>query len=349
MGGGRTAEGTAVYKRVEGKYVRVAPYKRNPNSKNQEPQVSLADRRKNATEAISQATNKKELQSAMESLGLGDKTSFINEIKDFESAKDIATGIAEMNEVFGSEYLSDVTTQGTFPSGVQGYTFPGEYTLHLNGKEYNDRAALEGQCYLESTMGYSYKNESPASIVMHEYAHLLQNKLCERAMNSDHYKELREEQRRAQASIDRLTADHPKEWAKATKWLNKAIGARDLASRTKYVTKTMEAMEGVLTPVQHRLLFNNVKNVLSTRQSIGILLTNEAVNKIGGIFNRLGYSAPNYVAKALTGNPRAYARMNWKESHAECIADYMTNGENASAVSIAYVEAFAKEIGVNLK
>ena len=317
--------------------------------KMRENQSSVENRRKIVAETISKTTNKKELQDAMESLGLGDKASFIKEIKNFDSAKDIASAIADMSEVFGTEYFSDATTQGQFGKGTRGYIFPGEYTIHLNKKEFDERDVMMQECKLESDIGYAYKNQSPASIVKHEYAHLLQNKLCDDLMNTDQFKNVRRQQESAQRGIDALTENYPKEWKKATTFLEKAMNARNIFDQIKYTNKAMEAMQNVMKPVEHRVLFSNIRTVLQSRQVIGKMISTEATRKIGGIFNNIGYKSPTDVAKGLTGSNLAYARTNWSEAHAECVADYMTNGQNASPVSIAYVEAFAKAVGVKLK
>ena len=121
----RDADGNPVYMNngevaVERKYryIRVTEYKnrqqaqenrrnaealsrmsaRMQNRRNSGNMPSLEERVRQATEAINQATDKKTLKSAMDNLGLSDKTSFIKEMKSIEGAKEVATALAVRSE-----------------------------------------------------------------------------------------------------------------------------------------------------------------------------------------------------------------------------------------------------------
>ena len=64
------------------------------------------------------------------------------------------------------------------------------------------------------------------------------------------------------------------------------------------------------------------------------------------LFHKAGASSPSDVGVKLTGSKEAYASKDWSEAHAECVADVMHNGENASPISIAYVREMDKLLGI---
>jgi len=311
------------------------------------PAQEAEERRQHAADVISKATNKQELMEAMRTLGLQDQTSFINEVKNFESAQRIASAVADMNAVWGVDGVGDVTTKGKFSGGVTGYRTVGKPEIHLNPKYYNDLRDLELSTALESAMGYSYKNESSESIVKHEYAHVLQDRLMDK--NSPEYQRIETNFRTAQASLDRSVKKYPEEWKEAQKYLDRASSGKTMSTSIKNVLKAHDIMRKVMSPLE----FQEYRRALNERNRSSNervhYLKNTQMAAIQRIFGSIGaYRTPTDVASALTGNPRAYARTDWNEAHAECIADYMTNGRNASPVSIAYAQAFAREIGVNL-
>ena len=80
----------------------------------------------------------------------------------------------------------------------------------------------------------------------------------------------------------------------------------------------------------------------NSEKLIDIIGPNNAENIIHKIFTSIGMPTTRDVATNLTGKADAYASKNWLEAHAECVADYMTNGRNASAVSARYVREMDK-------
>lgn len=310
------------------------------------PAEEIEERRKKASETISGATNKAELKAAMESLGLQGQTSFIDGVKSFESAQRIASAVADMNAVWGVEGIGDVTTKGNFASGTIGYRQAGDPTIHLNPKEYNNIGALQVSNGLESVLNFTYKNQSPESVVKHEYAHVLEDRLVD--MHSDSLRRIEAQRASAQATIDRLTQGHQKEWQEASKYLDRASSVRTVQARFKNVVKARDVMRRALNPSDFNALMSAINSRTAAQNARTMHIRSVQESAIQRIFGSVGMTSPTHVASEMTGNPRAYARKNWHEAHAEAIADYMTNGRNASPVSIAYAQAFAREIGVTL-
>ena len=356
------------------KYVRITEYKRKQNAletvqkqarsamasrmasrmaaRNQQGGNDLSERVRHAQDVINQATDKKSLQAAMESLGLGDKASFVKELKNFEGAKEIALAMAEMNETFGSDLLENITTKGSFGSGVGGYRVVGKNVLHMNSNWFNDPEGTQKILDRAVENGHFAKGENLQSLVKHEYGHLLQDKLTKEVRDSSIFKtnEEKMEQRRKDF-FDSIAKVPENDRKKISDYFEKAFTADTDKSIRTNITKALKLVRehDLHGNADYYKTFDAINNYTILMSKRNMMLHNAETNGIKNVFNSIGITSPLEVSHALTGGNRAYAKMSWAESHAEMISDYMTNGpDGASATSILYVQAFAKEIGVKL-
>lgn len=370
----RDADGNPVYMNngevaVERKYryIRVTEYKnrqqaqenrrnaealsrmsaRMQNRRNSGNMPSLEERVRQATEAINQATDKKTLKSAMDNLGLSDKTSFIKEMKSIEGAKEVATALAVMNATFGGDVITDITTKGTFANGVGGFRTVGSTVIHLNPKWFNDPEGTQNMLDDQVARGHFHKGENLQSLVKHEYGHLLQDKLTAEVRNSDVFKKNASRLESERENFNKLISDLPSnEREKIHEYIDKAFHATTSKSVTSNINKAIKLLYVSKNYVDARFSLSRQSTYVLNQNN---LLHNAEIKKIQQIFNRVGAYSPTDVSIGLTGGTKAYARQSWAEAHAECISDYMTNGpDGASATAIRYVQEFAKEIGVIL-
>ena len=358
--------GTLAMKR---KYIRVTDYKRKSkarnqaqenardnisraisrlrNSQNRSQTESLETRIKNAHDIIDQTTDKKSLTTAMKSIGLGDKASFVKEMKNIDGAKEIAKAMVEMKETFGDDVISDITTKGTFGSGVGGYRTVGSTVLHVNPKWFNDPEHTQHILDASVEKGHFRKGENLQSLVKHEYGHLLQDKLTKEVRNTDQFKNNASKLESERNKFNKLISNMPvSTQEKINEYLDKAFHADTSKTSTTNLNKAIKLLRDSDNYWEARSSLVNQSFYVS--QQI-VMLHGAERNRIQQIFNRIGAVTPRDVGIALTGSSKAYAGTSWAEAHAECISDYMTNGaDGASATSIRYVQEFAKEIGVKL-
>ena len=202
------------------------------------------------------------------------------------------------------------------------------------------------------TNGHFVKGETLQSLVKHEYGHLLQDKLTKDVRNSDQYKNNEAKIKSLEQSFDDITSNIPSsERNKMNEYLQKAWNSdsdrmikTNLNKALKIVRDNTPFLKGGYWDA-----FSVISKQVSAVGSRNVMLYHAEMNGIKKICNSIGITKPIDVSYALTGGGKAYAKTNWAEAHAEMISDYMTNGvEGASATSILYVQAFAKEIGLKL-
>ncbi len=174
MGGGRTAEGVTIYRRVNGKYVRQVPYKTNSiteiiiESKIVLPKDTFHDKFK-------KAKTKKELRTVLQEK-FAVSNSFIDE-NNIEMSKRVVNTIIELEEKypFMEGYVKGlaITNGGLASLSEKGvlYINP-EYWSVLNHK-----SLFSGKQRM-----WHPPNQTPESIIAHEFGHALLNHFNDRIL-----------------------------------------------------------------------------------------------------------------------------------------------------------------------
>ena len=163
MGGGRTAEGAAIYKRVGGKYVRIAPYKNNKEVQN-EPEAPKTFRDK-----LYEASTKEELLTVLREKY--DTQSDFVEKNDIEKVKRVIGTLEDMKErypMLGNFvrrlYESD--------SGIASMDTLGG--LSINSEYYKENGKVCDKWYRKER-GWFPPNATPESMIAHEFGHAMHN------------------------------------------------------------------------------------------------------------------------------------------------------------------------------
>jgi hypothetical protein len=243
------------------------------------------------------------------------------------------------------------TEDVAIPSGVGGFHRTGDFEIHMNDRWYVLLSETKDRLRYGIERGAFYEGTTPKSVVMHEYAHALQEMLTLDLRNTDEYKKSQEIYSNARTQLEtalstlkdgkRILELWDKEWNNIDRHNMRYIDEAKMLLQKN--TRSGRGYSRKYWDIER--LHSNEE--LARVEPIAILQRAQH-EKIQKIFNQLGYKTSSDVGIGLTGTFKAYGARNWAESHAECISDYMTNGKNARPVSIAYAKAFAKEIGIRL-
>ena len=319
MGGGRDNTGALIYKRVDGRYVRVRPLKYD-------------------TKKIMEAQTHEEIKEFLEWAGLyyGLGRCFIDDVPNLDTAKELTLGWYEMRQRYGAEMymLMFGDSDNDFKSAYAHAEVGGSGKVSINPEYYGKDERVDYSRDVET--GFHPKGMSDRMLMHHEYAHILQDKIAQK-YNDDADFEFRKAQ--MQKFVDMMDTPLGKLYSEHEQLHNQIFNVPPdqrmaLVKRMNEIRKTEGYFAFSLEVSKAKAEATRVRSVAEKSEIM-----------IESLFTKLGYKAPRDIATALTGTDKAYASKNWSEAHAECVADFMTNGRNASPVSIKYVRAMEKLIG----
>lgn len=164
MGGGRTAEGVAIYKRVNGKYIRQAPYKKQ--------------KEKSFSDKVDEATTKLELFEVLK--GKYERKWIRRDVvfkNDFELVKKVVKTVDELESryPFMKGYVKGL---GITEKGVAEFY---DGILKLN-PTYWDRD--NDHLHTEPTSTYHPPNMTPEGMIAHEFGHAIQEYLMNKKLEA---------------------------------------------------------------------------------------------------------------------------------------------------------------------
>lgn len=160
MGGGRDNSGAVIYKRINGKYYRIAPYKRN---------------NKKFRNKVNNAKSKNELLKI-----LREKYGENNVPKNFVYKNNISMIRRAINTLTELEdryplMKGFVRALGNTTLGAAAMEFEGTFRLNPSFWGHEDDYRL----YSEDNDSTDYQNRTPESVVAHEFQHGMQSKLLQ--------------------------------------------------------------------------------------------------------------------------------------------------------------------------
>ncbi len=324
MGGGRTAEGAKIYRRVDGTYIRVVPYKRI-NYKNVENLIVDSWNGFGSEKLI------------LDSLGLGNKMSFKGKVSPTTDGL-LTIGMAKMAAKYGNDVITDVRYGD--PDGF------GYWELaHTNVDEDSSYISLNPSQYKQSNdkdrndnhelgvrNGFHPEGNDDEFTIMHEFAHALQRKLVQKSkfsFDDEYAKYHNRDINRYEQLMNSLDQRSLKEYHE---------GYRKEIAEIKKRNPNIER-----DALIHKQLFQLMESEYQDKTEA---LMNRQNFQIMMLFQKAGAISPSDVGMKLTGNKESYASKDWSEAHAECVADVMYNGDNARPISKAYVKEMDKLLGV---
>ncbi len=320
MGGGRDKSGASIYKRVSGRYVRVRPYA-------------------NDIKRIQNAKTHDELKEVLDYLGLwnGYGYIYVDDIPNLETAKEMTVGMYEMFQRYGYDGMHPfrVSDPVEFRDGEYGHSdaYSGSGDVAINSKYYGGESRTD----YSDDVGYHPKGMSDKMLIQHEYAHVLQTRLADNYKEPEGYYESQRQKYNEMKNSQMF-----KLWDEYQKLHEERMSKTADITQLRPILKRMSDIRMTDGYLMFSAEFERMQNYFTQRQTTRY----KSNAQIRELFTKIGYSAPFKVAKELTGDVTAYASKNWAEAHAECVADFMTNGKNASPVSIKYVREMEKLIGV---
>ena len=164
MGGGRTVEGAAIYRRVNGQYVRQVPYKNQPKEKSFRDKVKEA---KTKNEIWALVTDKYGTKGVMRSTLMK---------SDLELYKRVVTTLDELEEQypFMKGFVKGIRSRVTAVASMDLTDDSDGAYLKLNTSVWAaDNARLHSMDPNER--GYHPPHTSPESIIAHEFGHAIQH------------------------------------------------------------------------------------------------------------------------------------------------------------------------------
>ena len=340
MGGGRDFLGNRLYTRIGGKYQRVRPYK------------------KEYDELISKLTNeplvRHEIREILHQFGFtDDQLGYIDEIKVMKDRQEMSVGLAKMAMAYGTDMLGNIRKDSEDIKGHLAHAHMSDSKeIHLNPDSFDGRQ-LDFQGDVDN--GFHPKGYGFEMTVEHEYAHLLQRRLAgitrkdEIQMGKD--RERLQELNKQIDDIDELLGPMWWKYLRNMTKINEMYGKKGITLAE--IQKAEKANQELFLKVYNSNLGNNKKKIdgrlplLRERDKLKWSIrkydvSDKSQKVISSIFSKIGAPEPSDVAIQLTGRKDAYASRNWSEAHAECVADYMHNGKNASPISIAYIREMNK-------
>ena len=332
MGGGRDFTGHRIYivKTTDGKriYTRTRPYKRELLS------------------AIKNAANVNELSIGLQNLGLTEKQiKFVSQVKDFETAKSLSLGLSDMVAKYGSEMFDSMELNSNDDMHEGEYansSLRSPYRINLNTYYFSGKQ----ERYYENDIatGFHPKGMSDRMLIHHEYAHLLQNMLSEEGQN--YYKDRVRDTGRLKEIQSEMKELNESFGGKYYEYQRNTIFSELYGEDSEYGKNAKNLFREMSS--QNSEALNKLIRLDNERENINTKSTFDRGNEkiIENIFQKIGYQKLSKVGASLTGNRAAYASKNWSEAHAECVADAMMNGRNASQISKAYMKEIDKLLGV---
>lgn len=341
MGGGRDFLGNRLYRRIGGKYERIRPYKKDYDA--------LIDRLKK--EGID-APTKDEMKEILRQFGYRDEQlKFVDQVPVMRDRQEMSVGMAKMAMAYGTDMIDGLSVDGD-NMGEWDYAHAHIYNnerreIHLNPSYYVDGKNHDYKYDVES--GFHPKGMDNEMLVEHEYAHMLQRRLSgvtkadeERVTNNQQQaKELRKQADDIWNSFGKLSKQYEEADRKVRQLFWETATASTKRKMTYYSRRRRELWDKMWDADNGKRLTER-SNLITKAMEITKSNAGDGHDVISGIFAKIGAPRPVDVATRLTGRADAYASKNWSEAHAECVADYMRNGKNASPISIAYVREMNK-------
>lgn len=343
MGGGRDFAGNMIYRRVGGKYERVSPYRKDLEN--------LIDRMRR------DYLTKTELKELMQQFGLKEEQlGYIDQVPAIKDRQEMSVGLARMAMTYGTDMFGELSVDDTVlvPNALA-YVNSGEKDIHLNPTYFSSKATDVNDYRSGVETGFHPKGDGNEMTVMHEYAHLLQRRLSGITKNKE--KQLTQDIERIREidqQIDEIDDVLGPTWWKYlsnVRKTNEMYGKEGVTlddiykaekENQKLYLEAYNSEHGINRGyINHRKELYDERNKLRTNIRLWDV-SEKSQQMISTIFSKIGAPKPSDVATKLTGRADAYASKNWSEAHAECVADYMVNGKNASAISIAYVREMNK-------
>lgn len=326
MGGGRDFLGNKLYRRVGGKYERTQPYKKEYDA--------LINRLQN------EKMDGNEIRETMHKFGFEDRQlKYLDQNSKY--SQEISLGLAKMAMAYGTDMLGNIYEDDEAHQDdiAHAHLYSSTKEIHLN-KEY-----FSGT-YFDSPHDSTFHpaNDDVEQTVEHEYAHLLERRLggvsrrqeLQYIENLPRIKELQKEYDDIWNSFGKLSSEYDKEMEKAATLKTKK--ARDLHyKKADDLWMEMWNQPGGSARINRRLEVFDEIDKLERVARVG-----NPPSVIENIFNSIGIKNLPDVGRHLTGSNSSYATYNWHEAHAECVADVMRNGKNASLIAKDYVREMNK-------
>lgn len=336
MGGGRDFSGNMIYRRIGGKYQRVQPYKKDFDA--------LIDGLKN------EPLIRHEVREILHQFGFKDEQlDYIDQIKIIKERNEMSVGLAKMAMTYGTDMFDRLTVDG---EGMDNLTYAhahiyGNPEINLNPLYFVDGKNHDYKYDVES--GFHPKGMDNEMLVEHEYAHLLQRRLSgitqkEELEHAKLSKEIAELEKRRD-ELSKPTDEENRIYEEIKKYQS-LIGTKkytpDAARELHKLYEQSNELNLKRTREMIQVLNSLSKSKRQDEIAQKVVTANNGHSVIENLFNKAGATSLADVATKLTGRPSAYASKDWGEAHAECVADYMHNGKNASPISIAYVREMNK-------
>ena len=347
MGGGRDFLGNRLYRRIGGKYERMQPYKKEYHALIEKLRMEgmNAPSRDEIREILSQFGYRKE------------QLDYIDQVPVMSDRQGMSVGLAKMAMTYGTDMFEKLNVDG---EDMDAMTYAhahiyGEPEINLNPSYFVDGRNHDYKYDVES--GFHPKGMDNEMLIEHEYAHLLQRRLSgitqkEEQESAQLRKEIAELEKQRE---DYMTAYDKKieQTNKIDKQINKLEKPRGTEKYTADVSRKLMGLydkkfkitEGIGEETKwFAELLNTISRTRKRNKEITqkVVPANNAHPVIEQLFAKVGANSLRDVAVKLTGRDSAYASKDWGEAHAECVADYMHNGRNASQISIAYVREMNK-------
>ena len=226
--------------------------------------------------------------------------------------------------------------------------------IHLNPEYYGSNAKKTPNYDYAAEIGFHPKGNGNEMTIMHEYAHLLERRLAGVSrMQERDLSDVKKRLRDLEKEREEFMKDYDEKMEKSQKLQKQINKLEKLRGTEKYTPKTSaklmklydenDKLTNQITTTDREKFIQLLNNIHKTRNEVNSKQPGlDSWTPIEKIFTKVGASSPEEVAVKLTGNPDAYASKNWSEAHAECVADYMVNGKNASPISRAYVREMNK-------
>lgn len=347
MGGGRDFLGNKLYRRVGGKYERTQPYKKE----------YLALIEKLRMEGMDSPT-KDEIREILNRFGYrNEQLAYIDQVPVMKDRQEMSIGLAKMAMAYGTDMFESLNVDEENMDSIA-YAHAhiyGNPEINLNPAYFVDGRNHDYKYDVESR--FHPKGMDNEMLVEHEYAHLLQRRLSgitqkEEQKSAQLRKEISELEKRRENHMS-VYYKKLEKINKIDKQINKLEALRGTEKYTadisrklmKLYDKKFKISDGIEEETKEfAQLLNSLSRASKMNEEITqkVVPANNAHPVIEKLFAKAGADSLQDVALKLTGRDSAYASKNWGEAHAECVADVMRNGKNASKISKDYVREMNK-------
>ena len=347
MGGGRDFLGNRLYRRVGGRYERMQPYKKEYHALIEKLRMEGMD-----------APSRDEIREILNQFGYkNEQLAYIDQVPVMSDRQGMSVGLAKMAMAYGTDMFEKLNVDG---ENMDSMTYAhahvyGEPEINLNPSYFVDGRNHDYKYDVES--GFHPKGMDNEMLIEHEYAHLLQRRLSgitqkEEQESAQLRKEISELEKQRE---DYMTAYDKKieQTNKIDKQIKKLEKLRGTEKYTADVSRKLMGLYDKKFKITENIgeetkwfadLLNSISKTKRRNEEITqkVVPANNGHSVIENLFAKAGADSLRDVAVKLTGRESAYASKDWGEAHAECVADYMHNGRNASPISIAYVREMNK-------